>query len=290
MITRRRVLAGAAALAVAEALSLGGAFDHRAMERPTARARFAASAARLAAEDGVVHVGHSTHLIGVAGARFLTDPWFFDPAFGALAHARGPAAPPEEIGPLDAVLVTHDHPDHADRAAMDRLEKKCAIVATSELARAARRLRFGEAHVLRPGESIPIGRARVTAVQARHDVYEVGFVVEGDGRSVYFAGDTRLFDEMRDIRPTLAILPVDGTRVRGAGLHVMTPDDALRAAKLTGARTVIPSHAEARFSDPLAGALLATTIAGAAELFAEKARAAGIACALPAPGDFVPVA
>src|SRR5262249_54216338 len=118
-------------------------------------------------------------------------------------------------------------------------------------------------------------------------------VVSGEGRSVYFAGDTRLFDGIREIaeraRPTLAILPVDGTRITGGALHVMTPDDAIAAAHILGARTFVPSHAEARFSDPLAGACLASTVAGAAGIFSAKARAAGLSCVVPAAGDLVPL-
>jgi L-ascorbate metabolism protein UlaG (beta-lactamase superfamily) len=306
LLTRRRALLGLGAVGATGALeyrSLHGAFDHRAVPKSaaTGKGRYEASIARLEADaalaaGAIVHVGHSTHLLSVAGARFLTDPWFYDPAFGALAHTAGPAAPPEDIGRLDAALVTHDHADHADPRAMDRLDKQRAIVATEALAAKMRALGFREVHVLAPWESMRVGAVTVTAVPGLHDIYEIGFVLEGAGRTVYFAGDTQLFRMHAAIAErfprSFAILPVDGTRLRGDPLHVMTPDDAVRAARILGARGVMPSHAEAGFSDPLVDGIIATTIQGAGPIFRVKMaeQMPGTPCALPAAGDLVAVA
>lgn len=220
----------------------------------------------------------------------LTDPWFYDPAFGALEHIAGPATAPENIGDLDVVLISHDHPDHADFKAIDRLDKRALVIAaTPSLAEQAKKRGFTSA-VLAPWETHAVKGTTITAVPGVHDVYEIGFVISGAGHSVYFAGDTQLFEGMKEIRerckPTMAILPVDGTRISGAGLHVMTPDDALEAMKLLEIERVMPSHAEARFSDPVVTTLrLASTIAGAADLFASRVRAIGLRCELPRPGD-----
>ena len=110
-VTRRRLLAGGGVilgLGGLEAASLTGAFDFRRVAPPTAADAWRSSLAALATKgDGaIVHVGHSTHLISVAGTRFLTDPWFHDPAFGAIAHRLGPAVAPAEAGRLDAILVS----------------------------------------------------------------------------------------------------------------------------------------------------------------------------------------
>ena len=120
-------------------------------------------------------------------------------------------------------------------------------------------------------------------------------MIEGAGRRIYFAGDTRMFEGIAEIAerfpPSLAILPVDGTRLTGGSLHVMTPDDAVEATRTLRAKRVIPSHAEAYFSDPFAGHVLASTIEGAGPLFAAAmARTLpAVPCTVPAPGELLAV-
>jgi L-ascorbate metabolism protein UlaG (beta-lactamase superfamily) len=302
-ITRRRMIGGGAVVAAAtlgglEYESFKGAFDHRNRKLPTYEAgmRWGESIAALAKtkEPALVHVAHSTHLLWFAGTRFLTDPWFFDPAFGALRHEVPTPVEPEGLGALDAILLTHDHADHADLRAMDRMDKRAIVVAaTIELASKVRALGFSDVSVLAPWEKRRIGGATVTAVPGLHDVYEVGYVLRGGDRSVYFAGDTRLHPDLPAIAerltPDVAILPVDGTRLTGGNLHVMTPADAAVAAKILKVKTVIPSHAEAEFSDPIAEHILASTVARARFVFAEEAARSlgGVRCVVPQAGELV---
>jgi L-ascorbate metabolism protein UlaG (beta-lactamase superfamily) len=292
--------AGAALLGVGafvEWRSLRGAFDHRSAPAASAKERYLASLAALDASPSIVHVAHSTHLLALGGLRILTDPWFFDPAFGALTHAPAPAVRPDDLGPLDVVLVSHDHADHADLRAMDRMDKRAAaLVATADLAARVRSLGFSEVDVLAPWETWRRGEVVVTAVPGLHDIYEIGFVAGAAGTSVYFAGDSRLHPDLPAIAerfaPAVSILPVDGTRLAGGAMHVMTPDDAVTAARTLGSRIVMPSHAEAVFSDPLAKYVLASTIEGAREKFrtAVLRDLPGVRCEVPEAGALVRLA
>jgi L-ascorbate metabolism protein UlaG (beta-lactamase superfamily) len=306
-ISRRGLLAGGATLlgtgAFVEYESLKGRFDHRRSPGASGKPRYAASLEALdragtegVARASVVHVGHSTHLLCIAGLRLLTDPWFYDPAFGALKHELPPAVLPAEVGRLDVVLVTHDHADHADARAMDEMDKRAAVlVATNELAVRIRNLGYREVTVLAPWEERKIGGAIITAVPALHDIYEIGFVVQGGGTSVYFAGDSRLHPALPAIAerfaPEVSILSCDGTRLAGGDLHVMTPEDAVTAARTLGSKLVIPSHAEAVFSDALVSHFLASTVERARFLFGDAMGRAlpGTRCVVPQPGELVPV-
>jgi L-ascorbate metabolism protein UlaG (beta-lactamase superfamily) len=291
---RRRLLAGAGGCfgaVMLEWLSLSGSFDHRVL--PLAAAQLDASATRDRARATLVHIGHATHLLELDGTRVLTDPWFFDPGHGGMWHARGPALAPERVGPLELVLITHEHPDHADAAALDRLDKRALVVAaTRELAQKARALGFERVETLCAWDSLEHAGVRVSAVPAVHDVYEVGYMIERGGTRVYFAGDTALHRDLPAIAerfaPNVALLPVDGTRVRGAPRLVMDPADAVRALRILRAQLVVPSHADASFIDPVLS-WYATQVEGAAQKFA---RALGLAmpearCALPAIGERV---
>ena len=298
-VSRRRLVVGAACGSAVglEYASLRGGFDHRSWPGADGAQRYAASLDALrrgSAGSGIVHIGHSTHLVVLDGVRFLTDPWFYDPAFGALCHDVLPAVAPSGLGELDAILVTHDHADHADLRAMDEMDKRATIfVATAELAARVRSLGFREIVILHPWEAHQLRGITVTVVPALHDIYEVGYVLQAHGQSVYFAGDTRLHPDLPAIAerfsPTAAILPVDGTRLTGAALHVMTPADAVTAARTLGVKLALPSHAEARFSDPVAEHLLASTVPQARHRFLElmTAQLPSITCRVPEPGELV---
>jgi L-ascorbate metabolism protein UlaG (beta-lactamase superfamily) len=298
-VSRRRLVVGAACVTAAglEYASFRGAFDHRRWPGADGAQRYAASLEALGRDDarsGIVHIGHSTHLVVLGGVRFLTDPWFYDPAFGALCHDVLPAVAPSGVGEVDAILVTHDHADHADLRAMDEMDKRATVyVPTADLAARVRSLGFREIAVLRPWEAHQQRGVVVTAVPALHDIYEVGYVLQAHGQSVYFAGDTRLHPDLPELAerlaPTAAILPVDGTRLTGAALHVMTPADAVAAARTLGVKLVLPSHAEARFSDPLAKHLLASTVPQARHRFFEMmtAQLPGVVCRVPEPGGLI---
>ncbi|HVR21426.1 MAG TPA: MBL fold metallo-hydrolase [Polyangiaceae bacterium] len=292
---RRALVAGAlssgAGLVLCEALSLAGTFDHRRERRPSARERLLASLEETA--SGVVHVGHSTHVVCVGGRRVLTDPWFSDPAFGALEHTIGPACTADDLAGVDAIAVSHAHPDHADLDALDRFPTKRSVsvlVGTTELAHALRSRGFVKVRVLAPWESHDLGGAVVHAVPAEHDVPEVGFDIRADVASVYFAGDTAFHGEFSAIRerlrPTFAILPVDGTRLRGSAHATMNAGEAARAARELGVRGAMPSHTEATFTDAFAKHVLTASNSGGAELFRhEMARLLPtVGCHVPAPG------
>ncbi len=83
------------------------------------------------AEDvAVTWFGHSTVLIQMGGKNVLIDPVFSDRAspIGWVGPRRftQPPLTPDELPPLDAVLITHDHYDHLDMASIQALESKTA--------------------------------------------------------------------------------------------------------------------------------------------------------------------
>ncbi|AUH39764.1 MBL fold metallo-hydrolase [Streptomyces sp. CMB-StM0423] len=208
------------------------------------------------------YVGGPTALLQLGGVRLLTDPTFDPPGEYPVGGRRlvktaGPAIPPAGLGPVDAVLLSHDqHPDNLDRAG-----RECAAAAPLVLstASAAERLR-GPVRGLPAWESYAVGPVRVTAVPALHGppgtehlTGEVtGFVLTGDGLpTVYVSGDNASLDVVRTIAARLG--PVDiavlfagaaQTPLLGAAHLTLTSEHAAAAAAVLGAHDVVPLHFE----------------------------------------------
>ncbi|MFC4115251.1 MBL fold metallo-hydrolase [Nonomuraea zeae] len=206
------------------------------------------------------YVGGPTAVLEIGGLRLLTDPTFDEPGdypIGnrALTKTAGPAF---EVGPVDAVLLSHDqHPDNLDRAGRAYLSSVPLVLSTGA---AAERL-GAPVRALPNWTTVELGGdgLRVTGVPAQHGpdgtehlVGEVtGFVLAGDGLpTVYVSGDNASLDVVRAVAERVG--PVDVALLfAGAartplveGNLTLSSEDAVTAAEILGARHVVPLHFE----------------------------------------------
>jgi L-ascorbate metabolism protein UlaG (beta-lactamase superfamily) len=218
----------------------------------------------------LTHIGGPTVLIEVAGWRLLTDPTFDAPGrkynFGwgtSSVKLAGPSIPADQLAPIDAVLLSHDHhDDNLDDAGRALLPSAGAIVTTTS---GAKRL-GGDARGLENWASTVLeapGRPaiEVTATPCRHgpplshpivgDV--IGFALRWDGQEdgvLWISGDTVLYDGVRHVADRLqvdtAILHLGGVqfRVTGPLRYTLTAHEAVELCRLVHPRTVIPIHYE----------------------------------------------
>ena len=218
----------------------------------------------------ITHIGGPTVLIAVDGWRILTDPTFDPPGrtyhFGwgtGSTKLAGPAVAATEVGPIDAVLVTHDHhDDNLDTRGRALLPTAGVVVTTRS---GAKRLGHG-ARGLDPWETTWLeapGRPaiEITATPCRHGPplsrplagAVVGFALRWDGQEhgvLWISGDTVLYDGVRQVADRLqvdtALIHLGGVRfpVTGPLRYTMSAREAVELCGLIRPRTTIPIHYE----------------------------------------------
>jgi len=188
-------------------------------------------------------------VIELDGTRLLTDPVLRRRIGPLVRHGAMPSKGVVEN--IDAVLISHMHRDHADPASLRMLRPEVRMLVPPGSRRFFERHGFADVTELRPGESTTVGALAVTAVQADHDAGgrrhavdadSLGFLIVGE-RSVYFAGDTDLFEGMAELAPdlALALLPIWGWGPTLGPGH-LDPERAAEAAALLSPRLAVPIH------------------------------------------------
>ncbi len=195
------------------------------------------------------YIGHATVLIDTLGVRILTDPLFAN----RVAHLRRQAPPVDRdaISGIDLVLISHIHEDHMHLPSLQSLDPPPRVLAPAGAVPILEYAGIQNVQELQAGESAEVRGVTIVGTKARHSEFRypfgpsaepMGFVIRGS-KSVYFAGDTDLFDEMNGLEPNLdvALLPVWGwgpTLSRG---H-LNPRRAAEALRLLRPHMAIPIH------------------------------------------------
>lgn len=212
-------------------------------------------------------IGGPTVLLEYGGLRWLTDPSLSPPGeYSGLTKTSGPSFGPagsDEVDAVDAVLLSHDqHSDNLDPEGR-RLLPRAGVVLTTIAG--AERLN-GNAIGLAPWSTmelpVPDGRpVKVSAVPAQHGPdgsdavmgSVIGFLLEAPGdRTVYVSGDNASVDVVRTIADRHG--PVDVAVLFAGAVQreeecdnaylTLSSDRAAEAARLLGARDVVPAHFE----------------------------------------------
>jgi L-ascorbate metabolism protein UlaG (beta-lactamase superfamily) len=201
--------------------------------------------------DRITYVGHATVLIEIAGVRLLTDPVLRP----RLLHIRRAPPPPGAAvsTDIDAVLISHQHPDHLDFPSLRVVGKDVHVIAPAGSARLLRRHRLRQVTELAPGDATEVGGVEVRAVRAAHDgrrypigrgIEALGLDIRAPGRRAFFAGDTELFPELAELADGLdvALLPIAGWGPRVGGKGHLDPSSAAEAAAILRPRFAVPIH------------------------------------------------
>lgn len=232
----------------------------------------------------VTMVGHATLLIQSAGLNILTDPVWSDRAsplsFAGPRRVTRPGIAFDDVPPIDAILLSHNHYDHLDiatlRALCDRYDPLIATPLGNDTIIhrhiPAARIRTGDwgAQIdIAPGAEahiVPACHWSSRGIRDRRMALWGGFMLRAGGKLVYFAGDTgygtgSIFRTIRArFGPSdLALLPIGGYDPRWfmAAQHT-DPREAVQIMLDLEARSAVGIHwgtfklTDEAFEDPAA--------------------------------------
>lgn len=208
-------------------------------------------------------LGHSTVLLEIDGARVLTDPVWCSRAspvsFAGPRRFLPPPVPIAALPALDVVVISHDHFDHLDHAAILELARRdvpfvaslgvgAHLEAWGVPASRIVELDWWEAH--------SVAGVTVTAAPAQHFSGRApgaadltlwsAMAIRGPRHSVFFSGDTGLTVDYREIRARLGsfdlvMLEVGAYYSGWRDVH-LGPENALTALSWLGGGALLPVH------------------------------------------------
>jgi L-ascorbate metabolism protein UlaG (beta-lactamase superfamily) len=188
-------------------------------------------------------LGHASfRLDSPGGKRIYVDPWL-----------SGPTTPAAEKTPdrIDVIAVTHGHGDHAGDVPALHQRSGCTVVGMVELVAwlSGNGVAQDKGIGFNKGGTVEVDGVRFTLTNAHHSSSTpdgsyageaAGVVVTlEDDTTVYFAGDTCVFGDMRLIgelyEPDVAVLPIGDH-------YTMGPKEAAKALELLGTKRCVPCH------------------------------------------------
>ncbi len=186
--------------------------------------------------------GHSVILVEANGTRILFDPFI-----------NGNPATDLKVGEVkaDVIIVTHGHNDHLGDTVELAKKNHALVIGTAEMADylSSKGVRTHGLHI-GGGFNFDFGRVKLTQafhgsgyINEKNEIVYLGMpagvLLTIDGKTIYHAGDTGLFSDMKLIGDRNAIdvafLPIGDN-------FTMGPDDAAYAAELLQAKKVVPIH------------------------------------------------
>jgi len=188
----------------------------------------------------VTYYGHSSFLFEIAGSKLLFDP-FISP---------NPLAKDIDINTIevDYLLLSHGHGDHVADAEAIGQRTGAEVVAIAEITGWFGNKGLKAAYPMNIGGKVQLPFGTVKMVAAAHSSslpdgsyggLAAGFVVEAEGKTFYFAGDTALTYDMKLIgeqyKLDFAVLPIGDN-------YTMGIEDALIAADWVGTSKIIGMH------------------------------------------------
>lgn len=218
-------------------------------------------------------IRNATIIITYADKKFLIDPWLgpkdYMPGFEGAYNSDVkqprvdlPISIDEIIRDIDAVILTHFHPDHWDKFAVDALHKNISFFVQSDSdAKIIQDFGFSDIKILSSDGTLfeKISLYKTECQHGRREIVKplcesmgmtydsMGIIFKANGeKTLYVAGDTIWCDEVKKTidknQPDVIIINSCGARLLNNERLIMDLEDAKDISKYAPKSTIIASH------------------------------------------------
>lgn len=201
-------------------------------------------------ENSIHWVGHATTIINLDNTIIVTDP-VTSSHLGQINRLINPSKKLESLK-INYILISHGHMDHLDRKTMKKLDKSITVICPKQYKKLLNHWGFKNLKLLSPGEEFTTPNNIVfKAYKANHDGKRYGFgkystsnsyVIKGQNKSIFFAGDTAFTENFKDIKSDVALMPVGCYKpVEYEDMHC-NPNQSYKMFKMMDSKVMIPIH------------------------------------------------
>ena len=181
----------------------------------------------------VKYYGHAAFELMIDNKIILIDPWLTNP----LSPIK-----PSEIEKCDIVLVTHDHGDHLGDAVEILRKTNATFVGIYELVQNISKRGIKNCIGMNIGGVVTIDTLKIIMVPASHSSSSgnpVGYIIKGNEKTIYHAGDTGM---VYDIALYAKLYPIDIALLPIGSTFTMDPEQAAYFTSIINPKVVIPMH------------------------------------------------
>jgi L-ascorbate metabolism protein UlaG (beta-lactamase superfamily) len=160
----------------------------------------------------ITYLGHNAFQAKLGNAVMLFNPAVSDMLGGSRRLVKS-TLNPHSVRECDMIFLTNEEPDNCEPETVKEISERCysdVVAPKPALAKINVTDRFKVD--VRTGDKFSKKGIEIEVVKAVHpqSAYPVGFLVKGDGISIYHAGDTYSFSEMARVKCDVALVPIGG--------------------------------------------------------------------------------